>query len=66
MDKYEDLLPSPWECLMENLVERDLVPILNQQGIEIAYTATHAKQRGRGDDFEYDNCGKGPSCAQSR
>ena len=54
MDKYEDLLPSPWECLMENLVERDLVPILNQQGIEIAYTATHAKQRGRGDDFEYD------------
>ncbi len=47
MDTYEDLLPSPWDCLMESLVERDLVPLLNQQGIHVEYTATHLKRMGR-------------------
>ena len=48
------LFTSQWGQLMESLVEGDLIEILNQWGIAIAHTATRVKQRGRGDDYEYD------------
>ncbi len=54
LKKTESEFNSQWGRLMESLVEGDLIPILNEKGIEIAHTSTNAKQRGRGDDFEYD------------
>ena len=39
---------------MESLVEGDLIRILNEKGIEIAHTSTNVKQRGRGDNSDYD------------
>ncbi len=54
LKKTEALFNTQWGRLMESLVEGDLIAILNQQGIPIAHTTTHVKQRGRGDDYEYD------------
>ncbi len=54
LKKTENLFTTQWGRLMESLVEGDLISILNQQGIEIARTYTHVKQRGFGDDYEYD------------
>ncbi len=48
------LFTTQWGQLMESLVEGDLIEILNQWGIAIAHTSTRVKQRGRGDDYEYD------------
>ena len=54
LKKTENLFTTQWGRLVESLVEGDLVPILNQKGIKISNTFTNVKQRGRGDDFEYD------------
>ena len=54
LKKAENLFTTQWGRLMESLVEGDLIPILNEKGIEIAHTSTNVKQRGRGDNFEYD------------
>ncbi len=54
LKKTEALFNTQWGRLMESLVEGDLIAILNQQGIQIAHISTNAKQRGRGDDYEYD------------
>ncbi len=48
------LFNTQWGQLMESLVEGDLIEILNQWDIAIAHTSTRVKQRGRGDDYEYD------------
>ncbi len=48
------LFTTQWGQLMESLVEGDLIEILNQWDIAIAHTSTRVKQRGRGDDYEYD------------
>ncbi len=52
--KTEALFNTQWGQLMESLVEGDLIEILNQWGIAIAHTSTRVKQRGQGDDYEYD------------
>ncbi len=54
LKKTEALFNTQWGRLMESLVEGDLIAILNQQGIQIAHISTNTKQRGRGDDYEYD------------
>ncbi len=51
MKIYDDLYPTPWECLIESLRERHLVPLLNQQGIHIEYTARRIKRPG---SYEFD------------
>ncbi len=54
LKKAENLFTTQWGRLMESLVEGDLLTILNQQGIQIENTSTNVKQRGRGDNYEYD------------
>ncbi len=54
LKKTEGLFNTQWGRLMESLVEGDLLTILNQQGIQIENTSTNVKQRGRGDNYEYD------------
>ena len=52
--KTEALFNTQWGRLMESLVEGDLVPILNQQGIHVENTSTNVKKRSRDDNYEYD------------
>ncbi len=52
--KAEGLFTSQWGKLMESLVDGDLVPLLNERGIEVE--TTHQRRRGRrnGEHFEID------------
>ncbi len=52
--KTEALFNTQWSRLMESLVEGDLAPILNQQGIHVENTSTNVKKRSRDDNYEYD------------
>ncbi len=52
--KTEALFNTQWGRLMESLVEGDLVPLLNQQGIHVENTSTNVKKRSRDDNYEYD------------
>ncbi|MCY3932412.1 MAG: hypothetical protein OXH70_11890 [Acidobacteria bacterium] len=53
-DTLESLFTSPWEQLVERLVEGDLVPLLKARGIVVE--GTHQRHRGRrnGEYFEFD------------
>ncbi len=52
--KAEAMFTSQWGKLMESLVNGDLVPLLNERGIEV--DTTHQRRRGRrnGEHFEID------------
>ncbi len=54
LKKAEGLFTSQWGKLMESLVDGDLVPLLNERGIEVE--TTHQRRRGRrnGEHFEID------------
>jgi len=54
LEKAEGLFTSQWGKLMESLVDGDLVPLLNERGIEVE--TTHQRRRGRrnGEHFEVD------------
>ncbi len=54
LKKAENLFTSQWGKLMESLVDGDLVPLLNERGIEVE--TTHQRRRGRrnGEHFEID------------
>ncbi|MDE2689116.1 MAG: hypothetical protein OXI49_01260 [Acidobacteriota bacterium] len=54
LKKAEGLFTTQWGKLMESLVDGDLVPLLNERGIEVE--TTHQRRRGRrnGEHFEID------------
>ena len=54
LKKAEGLFTSQWGKLLESLVEGDLVPLLNDRGIEVE--TTHQRRKGRmgGEHFEID------------
>ncbi len=54
LKKAEAMFTSQWGKLMESLVNGDLVPLLNERGIEV--DTTHQRRRGRrnGEHFEID------------
>ena len=54
LKKTDALFNSQWGKLMESLVEGDLVPLLQKQGIAVRSTTTRANGRHNGEHFEYD------------
>ena len=54
LKRTESIFTSPWEKLLESLVEGDLVPLLNGRGIAVEGTYQRSKGRRNGKHFEFD------------
>ncbi len=54
LKRTESIFTSPWEKLLESLVEGDLVPLLNGRGIAVESTQERRKGRRNGEHFEFD------------
>ncbi len=54
LKKLDELFTSQWGKLVESLVEGDLIPLLQQQGIKVLTTHPTVKGRRHGEHYEYD------------
>lgn len=54
LKKAEGLFTSQWGKLMASLVDGDLVPLLNERGIEVETTHQRRRRRRNGEHFEID------------
>ncbi len=54
LKKAEAMFTSQWGKLMESLVNGDLVPLLNERGIEVDTTHQRCRGRRNGEHFEID------------
>lgn len=54
LKQVDEQFKGQWGKLMESLVEGDLVPLLQQRGIEVLRTYPNASGRRDGEHYEYD------------
>lgn len=54
MQKTDERIFGQWGILMESLVEGDLVPLLQAEGIDVRATHTNLHGRLNGEHYEYD------------
>ena len=54
LNKLERLFTSQWGKLVESLVEKDVITILNQRGIDVTDTIKRRSGRRDGVDYEFD------------